>query len=682
MSQSVLTFSPSASPDDLMEQGLRCHRGNQLASAQSAYRRVLEADPAHFRAHYLLGMAHAQQGEYGAAIRCFQDSLRAQPDYFDALYNLGSAYTEAGDSASAVPPLRQAIALQPEHGGARYALGNALQAGGHVAAAIESFRQAVRCQPQLAAAHNNLGNALAEQGDYANAVASLRHAASLAPGEWQIHSSLSAALHANGQLEEAVVACRRALALQPDNISLYANLAKTLWIQGKTDEARRGLDRAQTRLNERNGAAIPQVDALLTLGGAYQALCEYTKAAACFRQALDIAPDCAEAQDRLGQTCYMLESLEEAEACFRKALELRPDCVGARVRLSHILSACNRLEEAEALTRQALELRGDDADARRSLGQLLLKQGDYAQGWPHYDHIHRIDIHSPRRFAQPRWDGSDLSGKTILIHAQFGLGDTMQFARYLPLVKARGGRVLFECPWELATLLQRNAGFDKMLVRTPACGNRVPDAAFDTQFNLMSLAALFQSDEATIPSVFPYIHADAAHCEQWRGRMEAIRGENNFVIGIVWAASTEGLRSCRAQDFAPLACLPGVELVSLQKGLEARQAGGLPSEMRLHNVASDIGDFADTAAVLAHLDLVITVDTSVTHLAGAMNIPVWTLLPYGADWRWQRERADTPWYPSMRLFRQTWPGDWASVFAQVAPALQQLLSCAAVAKGR
>ena len=181
----------------------------------------------------------------------------------------------------------------------------------------------------------------------------------------------------------------------------------------------------------------------------------------------------------------------------------------------------------------------------------------------------------------------------------------------------------------------------------------------------MSLPALFGSSDATIPAVFPYIHVDAARVEAWRTKVEECRGANNLAIGIVWAASTEGLRSCRALDFAPLADLPGVSLISLQKGLEARQVNKLPADMRLCDLAPDIRDFADTAAIISHLDLVLTVDTSVAHLAGAMNVPVWTLLPFGADWRWQMDRPDTPWYASMRVFRQAQPGDWNSVISQI-----------------
>jgi len=301
----------------------------------------------------------------------------------------------------------------------------------------------------------------------------------------------------------------------------------------------------------------------------------------------------------------------------------------------------------------------------------LLVRGDFLQGWEEYEWRWKTkDAAFPERnFAQPQWDGSPLEGRTLLLHAEQGLGDAIQFIRYLPLVAQNGGNIVLECQPELQRLFQRMAPDLPVL----AMGQALP--AFDVHCPLMSLSRVFSTDLGNIPQTVPYLHADAAEAALWGERLAGLG--SSLKVALVWAGNptnkNDRKRSLKLASLAPLAEVPGVRFISLQKGDATAEARTLPAGVALIDVAEDLKDFADTAALLANLDLVISVDTAVVHLAGAMGRPVWTLLPFAPDWRWLLGRADSPWYPTMRLFRQPAIGDWDAVIAEVREQLQLLV---------
>jgi hypothetical protein len=307
--------------------------------------------------------------------------------------------------------------------------------------------------------------------------------------------------------------------------------------------------------------------------------------------------------------------------------------------------------------------------ANRSLARLTL--GDYAGGFADYEARWRTPSVAKYQFAQPRWRGADPAGKTILLMNEQGLGDTIHFARYARLLAARDATVIVACPPDLQPIIATVPGVSRVVMDKPPGGG----ATFDYYEPLLSLPGLFNTTFETIPADVPYVSPDAQRVAQWRVRLG---GDENFKIGIVWAGTAghinDRARSAFLAAFAPLAGIANVTFYSLQKGPPAAQASSPPPGMKLIALGEELHDFADTAALLEVLDLLISVDTSVVHLAGALARPVWTLLAAGPDWRWLLDRADSPWYPTMRLFRQPSPGAWPPMMAQVAAELQKLVA--------
>jgi tetratricopeptide (TPR) repeat protein len=319
-----------------------------------------------------------------------------------------------------------------------------------------------------------------------------------------------------------------------------------------------------------------------------------------------------------------------------------------------------KLDEAAACYRRALELRPDYADAHWNQSLLLLLTGDLERGWAKYEWRWKIKQWSPRDFPQTLWDAQPLEGRTILLHAEQGLGDTIQFARYASLVKERGGAVIVECQRPLLSLLASCAGIDRLVGQ----GDELPP--FDVQVPLLSLPGIFHTSLRDIPATVPYLFAHPSLVERWRQELGGIAG---FKIGIAWRGSpihkNDRARSIPLSCFEPLAGLPDIHLFSLQKGAGTEELQDARDHFPVAELGSRLEDFMDTAAVLKNLDLVITCDTAVAHLAGALGVPVWVAIPFAPDWRWLLGRSDSPWYPTMRLFRQKKLGNWEDVFEEI-----------------
>jgi hypothetical protein len=326
------------------------------------------------------------------------------------------------------------------------------------------------------------------------------------------------------------------------------------------------------------------------------------------------------------------------------------------------------LDDALVSYEEALRIRPDYAEAHwnRALAWLLV--GNFEQGWAEYEWRWKEKHYPPRPFEQPLWDGSPLRDRSILLHADQGLGDTLQFIRYAPLVKERGGTIIVECQDPLLRLLGSCSGIDRLVAR----GSALP--AFDVQAPLMSLPHILGTKLATIPADVPYLSVDAALVEHWR---RALGSRQPFRIGIAWQGfpgnPRDRERSAPLAEFAPLAQVPGVQLFSLQKGPGSEQLSQAANRFAVIDMgAKTSADFMDTAAVMKNMDLVVSVCTSVAHLAGALGMQVWVALTFDADWRWLLQRDDSPWYPTMRLFRQTERGNWQPVFERMRAALMAL----------
>jgi tetratricopeptide (TPR) repeat protein len=478
--------------------------------------------------------------------------------------------------------------------------------------------------------------------------------------------SQAVALHHAGQHAEAQRLYRAILKRAPVHADALHLLGLSLCQTGRHTEALTFLSRA---LLQR-----PQwVEALINRGNALQELGQPERALADFDAALALQPDHPEALGNRGVTLYALGRLEEAVADYDRALARRPAYPEALHNRGNALRALNRNGEAIACFEAALALQPDDAEARLHLAMSHLLEGDYPAAWPDYQWRWKTRQYAPQRrvFPQPEWLGHRaLDGRTILVHAEQGYGDTLQFCRYVAPLRDLGATVVLEVQPALKRLLQGLEGSGRVLAR----GEPLPD--FDVHCPLLSLPGAFDTTLATIPARLPYLSADPALTADWAGRLGA---RESMRVGLVWSGNPTHLndhnRSAPLADYAEVLALP-CAFVSLQKALRKMDQEELRRRPQILHFGERLADFADTAAVAAQLDLVITVDTAVAHLAGAMGKPTWVLLPYAPDWRWLLERRDSPWYPGMRLFRQTAPGDWRGVMAEVAAELRALAGSA------
>jgi tetratricopeptide (TPR) repeat protein len=549
------------------------------------------------------------------------------PGSAEVQFRLGQQLAQQGQREPALEHYRQAVQLRPNYAEAHSALGVALAEQGRVEEAVAHLCQATQLRPDLAGAHHNLGVALAQLGRPLEAIASLEQALKLAPDYAEACYNLAAVLADVGRRDDAIGHYRRAIELRPAYGEAYNNLGLALCEAGRHGEA-----------------------------------------AVVLQQAVLLRPQAVESHNNLGLAHAGLGRWAEAEACYRQALRLKPGYVEAHNNLASAFKDQGRLVEALAGYQVALWQDPRSASTRYNRSLALLQNGDYEEGWREYEYRWQRKQTPARPFRQPRWDASPLEGKAILLYSEQGLGDTIQFARYAALVKARGGRVVLECPGCLVPLFRSLAGVDEMVAE----GQSLP--AFDVQAPLLSLPGLLGTTLATVPAEVPYLSAVPARVEKWRGRLEAIGG---FKVGVVWQGNPrhewDRWRSVPLARFAPLAALPGVRLLSLQKGPGAEQVRGLKSRFEVVELGEEMdgegGAFLDTAAVMKCLDLVVAADTAAAHLAGALGVPVWLPLAAVTDWRWMVGREDTPWYPTIRLFRQQELGKWGVVFEAMAAEL-------------
>jgi hypothetical protein len=366
-------------------------------------------------------------------------------------------------------------------------------------------------------------------------------------------------------------------------------------------------------------------------------------------------------------------AVEEAIGCLQRCVELQPDFAEAHNTLGHAYSTDGRIREALAEFEKAIDLKPDYPDPYWNRSLLWLLIGDFERGWPAFESRWRCVKTQPHlpRIDRPRWDGSPLNGRTILLHAEQGLGDTLHFVRYAAVVKAHGGRVIVQCQARLIPLFRRCEGIDQLV----AWGEPVPNC--DVWLPMMSLPAVLRTTIASIPSTIPYLFPDPAFVEHWRQELASING---FKIGIAWQGSPrhpwDRHRSTSLALFEPLARIPGVQLISLQRGFGSEQLDDRPRNFPLIQFGDQLdqgGAFTDSAAIVRNLDLVITVDSSIAHVAGALGVPTWVVIHRTPDWRWLLDRTDSPWYPSVRLFRQKKVNEWKPVFEDVAAALSTLV---------
>lgn len=496
--------------------------------------------------------------------------------------------------------------------------------------AEQALLKSIQLRPNDFTAHNYLGIVQERQSRLADAATSFRKAVELNPQYPLGHYHLGFALQQLGHTEEAIECYRSALAINPDFAMAYNNLGSALKTQGHIDEA-----------------------------------------IACFRRTIELKPDFATAYNNLGIALQAQRKMDEALACYLRAVELNPGSHIAHNNLGEFHRRQGRLDEALTYFQQAIELSPDYSTPHLNRSLIWLLQGDFERGWKEYEWRWPTN-HPPRHFEQPEWDGTPLPTGTILIHAEQGLGDTLQFIRYASLVKQLVGTVIVECQPPLLPLLRSCAGIDQLV----STGDELPP--FDVHVSMLSLPRVLATTVESVPRNAPYLFADPALVTHWDTQLAS---DTSFRVGIAWQGNPTNpshQRSIPLENFAELAVVKGVTFYSLQKTHGLEQLDAVRDKFAVTEFGAFMdeanGAFMDTAAVMKNLDLVITADTSIPHLAGGLGVPVWLALPTICDWRWLLDRDDSPWYPTMRLFRQKELGDWNDVFLRIAEELDNVVS--------
>jgi tetratricopeptide (TPR) repeat protein len=604
----------------LFDQAVHLHQRGELLQAEALYRRIVAQAPNHADALHLLGVVVLQLGRPHECEPLIQRAIAINPQ--SAIYhgNLGRAFLAQGKFGEAETCCRKALSLRPDLADAHHNLGVTYQQTGRPREAIAHLHQAIALRPGFAESYRFLGASLREIGQAPEAVTAFRQAIALDPADAQSHNSLGGALQDLGQTDDAIACYRKAIELSPALAHAHYNLGNLMRDDGST-----------------------------------------TRAIESYQRAIALRPVFPECRNNLG-LCYQEGGrIDDAIGEYQIAISQQAHFDLAYKNLGNALSQKREFAASREAFEHALRLNPQLDEARFDMGISLLLEGKLSEGWEQYEYRLRVSrLRGQEEFVEPVWDGSDLSGARILIHCEQGLGDAIQFVRYVPLVKRTGGAVTVRCHPELRRLFDGQVEIDAVTSDTPRHG-------FDVRCPLLSLPHVFHTTLETIPAEVPYLRADPEPAVRWRERLSEFKG---FKVGLVWAGNpshgNDRNRSLSLSMFAPLTTLPGVRLISLQKGPAAEQSRLMPA---LSDWTSEISDFADTAALIENLDLVISCDTAVAHLSGAMGKPTWVLLPYNPDWRWLLDRTDSPWYPTARLFRQPGPGDWSGVIRQVVAVL-------------
>ncbi len=475
---------------------------------------------------------------------------------------------------------------------------------------------------------NHRGNIFLQDGHLEKAAECYQRAISVKNDYFQAYNNLGNVFFRQGRFDDAALSFQKVLSLKPDYFGAYYNLGLVYSQQGQLDTARKYYQ--QTILLNPDFYS-----AYNNLGNVYLQQDQLETSAKCYQQALFLKPDHYEACNNLGNVFFHLGKLKEAEDCYEKVLSLNPD-----------QDFCYRVYMHQGL--------------------LFLLSGRFKEGWEKYEFRYHLPEFKYLQKIHLKWDGSVMPGKTILVRYEQGFGDTIQFIRYLPLVKKRCGKLIFVCQRQLKSLFKAFPGIDQMLTKYP---EKEEELEYHSAISMMSLPGIFKTDHDNIPADIPYIFPDKNISSEFQKKISS----DKLNIGLVWSGNPKYKQDCKRSvplsEFAPLAKISGINFHSLQVGNQAKEIRYSPDGMIIYDWHERLHDFADTAGLIANLDLVITVDTSVAHLAGAMGKPVWTLLPFVPDWRWLMNQEDTPWYPTMRLFRQPHHGKWKPVIEKVAEEL-------------
>ncbi|WP_244815467.1 tetratricopeptide repeat protein [Caballeronia sp. Lep1P3] len=614
--------------DTVFARGFAAHRDGRLTEAERDYQAALAAEPSHVEALHYLGVLRHQQGQHAEAAELVARAVDLRPTDAALQLNLGNALKALGRIDDAIERFRNALTLAPGFPLAQYNLGNAYSAVGRHEDAADAFEKAVRLQPNDAAAWNNFGNALAALSRHDDAARAFRRALALRPRHAGAHNNLGMALNALGDTLGAVAHFRAAIDAEPNYVAAYFNLGNLLDARGHPEEALPALEKAV-------GMQPRFAPAHFGLGHALAKLNRHDEAVRSYERAVGLDPKYAVAWLCLGNSHLALAAHAAAIRAFDEALRLDPAMPAAHL---------NR-------------------------GLALLATGDYERGLPEYEWRLKTPGSEP---APPfaRWTGEPLPGRTLLVRAEQGFGDTLQFMRFAAFAAKRVGKLVLEVQPALVPMLAPAAHAARIELRSRA---DEPRTGVDVFCPLLSLPlALAITSQDAIPARAPYLVVPAEHRRKWRG---SLGGQERRKIGIAWSGRLQPgeTRSVQVAALAPLFEVEGIDWIVLQPFLTEDERTALLAHPRakcIHRVEGRLESFADTGAIIDRLDAIVSVDTSVAHLAGALGKPLWVMLPFAADWRWGVDGNRTAWYPRAQLVRQRAAGEWAGVIEEVAAALR------------
>ncbi len=684
------------------EEAVALHRAGNLAQAKAMYLQMLPTHSGNADLLRLLGTAEFQLGQPENAAKLLEKSLRIDRKQPDALNNLGNALRDLGRFDESLARFDQAIALLPDYVEAYSNRGNVLRALSRFDEALANYDTAISANPNVAEFHNNRGNTLRDLNRMDAALESFDRAIALKPDYAEAYSNRGNVLRDLGRIDEAMQHYERAIATKTEQVlgndhasaELYNNHGNGLRDLERFEEAIESYDKAIAANPNYAEAYTNRGTALRDLGRFDEALESHDKAIAIqpnfahaynnrgtvlrdlgryeealesYARALALDPDYADVYANRGIVLGDLKRFEEALTDYDRAIALAPKNAESHSNKSNVLSELKQLDAAVASLDNALALAPEFADGHWNKSVVKLLNGEFEEGWRLYEWRWKtkqfVDKH--KQTDRPLWLGdAEITGKILLVYPEQGLGDFIQFVRYTRILEEMGATLLLEVPLPLVNVVASMEGNFSIL---PAGSSVLPN--FDYHCPIMSLPLACKTTLETIPSAVPYLFADAEKQAAWQA---ALGNKTKPRVGMVWSGAAKHRndhnRSISLATLQPLfdaSC----EFHSLQKEYRAGDASLLPRIANLHCHDNALQDFEDTAALIAEMDVVISVDTSVAHLAGAMGKPVWLLLPFAPDYRWMLHRADSPWYPTMSLLRQPKPGDWAPVMADIATRL-------------
>lgn len=652
--QQIINHYPTAQNYNIL--GVLWQNHQQIELALEHYQKSLEINPNYVEALNNLGNLLQEKAEYSTAISYYQKALKIQPKSIEVLLNFAKCLGAKGEINLAIDTYQTIINLYPDHFSAYYQKALLLSQQGNYTEAIEHDQKAIHFQPNCIEALNHLGNMLQETKQFQEALLCYEKIIAFQPDFPEAYFNLGNLFFHLQQDEKAHESYQKALEIRPNYANAYANLG---FIKQKMGQLKEAIHDYQKALEI--DPNLP--DTWNHLGITFDQLENSQEALHCYEKALSLKPQFEQVLNNLGNSLQKQGKYQEAISYYQKAIDIQPNFAEAINNLGHALQEQGDYHSAFSYYQKAIQYKYEYTDAHLNLALALLLMGKFQEGWLEYEWRLKVRKDRWENCGKPRWDGANLVGKRILITPEQGLGDLIQFIRYIPLVKERGGVIIVECYPPLLRLFSQIPEIDQLL----PSGRDFHE--FDVHIPLLSLPLIFNTTLTSIPCQIPYLfplNSPPLQLEDFP-----------FKVGIVWSGNQSHkknyLRSTSLDYFLKLLVIPQIKYYSLQKEITDSEKN-LLLQNSLIDLSEVLQDFTDTAAIINQLDLIITVDTSVAHLAGAMGKTVWLLLAFIPDWRWMLDREDSPWYPTIKLFRQPKIGDWESVFIQVLTELQNLVN--------